>query len=274
MRQKRPLAALALGLGLLLAWTVGAYAQTPVAAAPSEPHVLVPADIVSFRVLNQPDLSMQVRVDESGEITFPYAGTMDVGGMTVEQAAALLGARLEKAGIIRNAEIVGSMTSFGSSASVLGAVNTPGLVVLDRPTTLTQLLARAGGTSQLAGTTLQLRRKTPDGGEEIREINLPELLSGKNPDLNIVVRNNDEFYVPEAPVFYLYGNVNSPGAYPMRRPLTVQQALALGGGISTIGSESRIRIKRETESGIVEVEPELHQAVQPFDTIEVPERIF
>lgn len=48
----------------------------------------------------------------------------------------------------------------------------------------------------------------------------------------------------EAGVYFLYGYVNKPGQYPLLRQLTVQQAIAAGGGIAPLGSDWRIQIKR------------------------------
>lgn len=238
------------------------------------PHQLVPADVVMFRVLNQADLDTQVRVDASGRVAFPYVGLVNVGGMTPGEAAERIGAELGKAGIVRNPEVVASMVSFGTTASVLGSVNAPGMYVLDRPTRLTQLLARAGGVSPQAGKVLKLRRTLPDGTVQASTVDIETLLDGNAPGQNMLVRNNDEVYIPEAEVFYLYGNVNAPGAYPLRRPLTVQQALAVGGGITEIGSDGRIRIQRKDGGGLREYRADLSDVVKPGDVIQVPERIF
>ncbi|SOE00777.1 SLBB domain-containing protein [Caenispirillum bisanense] len=254
---------------------VGTQAAEPGTSEAETPHVLVPSDVVVFRVLNQPDLDTEVRVDPSGRVAFPYVGLVEVSGLTTQEAADLIGRRLREAGIINRPEVVASMVGFGSTASVLGAVNSPGVYTLDRPTRLTQILARAGGVSPVAGNTITLRRTEEDGTVRVQTFDLRTLLDAPTTDQNLLVRNNDEVYIPDAPVFYLYGNVNAPGAYPIRRPLTVQQALAVGGGITEIGSESRIRIRRENAAGVVEeYRAELDDPIQPFDTIQVPERIF
>ena len=57
------------------------------------------------------------------------------------------------------------------------------------------------------------------------------------------------------PVFFLYGFVNRPGAYPLTRTLTVQQALASGGGIAELGSEWRIDIKRKPKADLKSYPP-------------------
>jgi len=79
----------------------------------------------------------------------------------------------------------------------------------------------------------------------------------------------------EAGVYFLYGYVNKPGQYPLMRALTVQQALAAGGGIAPLGSEWRLQIKRRGPDGKVIVQSaNLDDEVLPDDTIVVNERIF
>jgi protein involved in polysaccharide export with SLBB domain len=79
----------------------------------------------------------------------------------------------------------------------------------------------------------------------------------------------------EAGVYYLYGYVNKPGQYPLMRQMSVQQALSAGGGISPLGSDWRLQIKRKMPNGqTMEKSATLDEEVQPNDTIVVNQRIF
>jgi polysaccharide biosynthesis/export protein len=61
----------------------------------------------------------------------------------------------------------------------------------------------------------------------------------------------------------------------LTRPLTVQEAIAIGGGLSPLGSDWRIRIKRKAANGqTMEVPASLDDQVQGGDIIVVNERIF
>ena len=65
------------------------------------------------------------------------------------------------------------------------------------------------------------------------------------------------------------------GRYPLKSELNVQQALAAGGGISEMGSEWRIEIRRRLPTGeIVEGPVSLDDRVLPNDTVVVNERWF
>lgn len=79
----------------------------------------------------------------------------------------------------------------------------------------------------------------------------------------------------EAGVYFLYGYANKPGQYPLLRALTVQQAIAAGGGIAPLGSDWMIKIKRRGPEGYpMEFWARLDDPVEPNDTIIVNERIF
>jgi protein involved in polysaccharide export with SLBB domain len=79
----------------------------------------------------------------------------------------------------------------------------------------------------------------------------------------------------EAGVYYLYGYVNRPGQYPLLRQMTVQQAIAAGGGIAPLGTEWRIQLKRRMPDGqLMERAAKLDDDVEPNDTVVVNERLF
>ena len=57
--------------------------------------------------------------------------------------------------------------------------------------------------------------------------------------------------------------------------MTIMQALAVGGGPTPRGSESRLRLHRKTAAGVVEkLQPDLTAQVLPNDVIYVRESIF
>ena len=59
------------------------------------------------------------------------------------------------------------------------------------------------------------------------------------------------------------------------RPLTVQQAIAIAGGLTPLGTDSRMKIKRKAADGQTEEMPaSLDDEVEPNDTIIVNERLF
>ena len=109
----------------------------------------------------------------------------------------------------------------------------------------------------------------------VARVDAKALLKGNANERDLLVQNDDEIYVEEVAVYYLYGYVNKPGQYPMTRKLTVQQGLALGGGVSELGTDWFIRIRRRSPDGqVVETWVSRDDELQPNDTIVINQRLF
>ena len=258
-------------IGLLVAGLVAAlFAMTPANAAGRR---IAPSDLIQIHVLNQPELDIQARVAPDGTISYPYVGRIRAAGLTEDDIAARIRAALAKADVVKDAQVVVSVLTFGAQISVQGAVTTPGVYPLDRPTTLTEALSRAGGVTRLAWMVV-LRRRTPNG-VSVQRFDVKSILAGNPFERDIVVQNSDDIYVEEASVYYLAGYVNHPGEYPLNRKLSVHQAILIGGGIADLGSVWGLQVKRRQQDGSFMAGPiSLDDEVQPSDIIVVPERLF
>jgi polysaccharide biosynthesis/export protein len=234
-------------------------------------RVLTPQDVVTIKVVNQPDMDTTARVDTDGTISFPYVGRIRAAGLNEDQVAHAIEKQLSARQIVTEPHVLVEISTFGTQASVQGQVAAPGVYTLDRPTTLTQLLSRAGGIRDAAlGGTLTVRR-----GANIRKFDSKDVQAGRGPGADLKIANNDEVFVDLAPFYYMYGYVNKTGEFPLVRPITVQQAISIGGGLALLGSEWRIRIKRKSGDGqTYEVPASLDDQVEAGDTIIVSERIF
>lgn len=266
---------------LAFAILFGSLPLGPIAAAEnrsrsSAGRILASSDVLQITVVNQPELNTTARVEPDGTIVFPYAGRIAAAGLTEDELKERIKSALRKADVVKNPQVLVELSTFGTQVSILGAVGTPGSFVLDRPTTLTQALAKAGGLKEEAGVSDVILRRPGKHGVEQTRFNARAILSGDPSTRNFYLQNNDEIYVEQGSVFYLYGYVNRPGQYPINRPaFSVQQALAAGGGVSTLGSDGRIEIRRKTAAGaIMDVPASLDDLVEPNDTIVINERLF
>jgi polysaccharide biosynthesis/export protein len=258
-------------------WTLWLAALTVVAVVPSWAlaaggRILTQQDSVSIKVVNQPDMDTTTRVESDGTISFPYVGRIRAAGLSEDQLAHAIERQLASRQIVTDPHVLVEVSTFGTQASVQGQVATPGVFTLDRPTNLTQLLSRAGGLRDAAlGGTITVRRAR--GGSQKFDSN--DVQAGRGPGAAFQIANNDEVYVDLAPFYYLYGYVGHTGEFPLVRPITVQQAISIGGGLQTLGSEWRIKIKRKAGNGqTYEVPASLDDQVEAGDTIIVSERIF
>lgn len=263
MLTKRVIRIWTLWLGVL------ALALAASTAARAAGRVLTSSDVVTIKVVNQPDMDTTTRVETDGTVSFPYVGRIKAAGRTEDELAHAIESRLAARQIVTEPHVLVEVTSFGTQASVQGQVGTPGAYTLDRATTLTQLLSRAGGVKETGGPII-LRRNG-----SVKRFDSKDVVAGRGPGAQLLIQNNDEIYVDLVPFYYIYGYVNKTGEFPLLRPITVEQAIAIGGGLSPLGSEWRIRIKRKAGNGqTVEVPASLDDQVEPNDTIVVNERIF
>ncbi|UUZ49871.1 SLBB domain-containing protein [Massilia sp. B-10] len=82
-------------------------------------------------------------------------------------------------------------------------------------------------------------------------------------------------FVERAPRFYIYGEVQKPGAYRLEANMTVQQALSVGGGLSLRGTERGMRIKRRDGEGkVTEFAAKETDVIQIDDVVYVKESLF
>ncbi len=233
-------------------------------------RVLAKQDVVVIKVVGQPDMDTTTRVGPDGTIDFPYVGRVKAAGRSEDDLARTIEQRLASRQIVTEPHVLVETTGFGTQATVQGQVGTPGAFTLDRDTTLLQFLSKAGGLKDSAGEVIVRRNGRIIGRYDGRDI-----VTGKINADRILIRNNDEIFVDLAPFYYVYGYVGRTGEFPLIRAITVQQAIAIAGGLSPLGSESRLRIKRRAANGQTEEVPaSLDDQVQPNDTIIVNERIF
>lgn len=260
-------------IALLLAFLIAvpAWAQDK-----SSDYPLGPGDLIRIQVFQNPDLTIETRVSESGLVTYPLIGTAKIGGLTLGTAEKEIAKLLMDGGFVRQPQVnIALLANRGNQVAVLGQVNRPGRFPLETLTTrLTDMLAMAGGIAP-TGADAVVVIGTRNGKPFRKEVNIASLFLNSDVADDILLAGNDTIYVHRAPMFYIYGEAQRPGAYRIERNMTVQQALALGGGPTQRGSESRLRLDRHMPDGSVkEVSPQPNDLVQADDVIYVRESLF
>lgn len=233
-------------------------------------------DQVKINVYNHPDLNTEAQISANGTINFPLLGEVAIGGMDKAAAESKIAHLLSSRGLIPNAEVnLLVVQSRSQQVAVLGQVRKPGTYAVEGRDTLTDVLAQAGGITEKGGNHVVVLRKDKQGHLKRYQENLKRLLgtNGKPADPEIVA--NDVIYVPPAPVFYIYGEVQKPGVYRLADGMTVQQALSVAGGLSVRGTERGIRINRRGRDGKVHsIRVDLTDPVREDDVVYVKQSLF
>jgi polysaccharide export outer membrane protein len=242
----------------------------------ADDYLLGAGDVIKITVFDYPDLATETRVSESGAITFPLLGELSVTGLSVAETESLVAKQLSSQGFIKQAHVSVIVSQFVSQQiSVIGQVSKPGKYPLDKSSTITDLLAMAGGVNSTGADTAILIRKGKDGKKEARkEIDLYTLFHEGISD-NVEVFGGDIIYVPRASVFYIYGEVQRPGSYRLERNMTVAQAISVGGGLTPKGTENGVEVKRQDERGEMRMlDMEIHEQLRPNDVLYIKESWF
>lgn len=276
----------ALCLALCAGWSADARAQVPSSEPPaaavqatlaaSTDYVLAPGDLLRIQVYQQPDLSMEIRVQDNGQLSYPLIGPLSMTGLSVFDAERRIESGLREGKYLRSPQVSITVTQVrGNLVSVLGHVQRPGRFPIEKPgLRLTELLAQAGGVTAIGSDSLILMG-VRQGLAFKRKLDLPSLFDSSDLQLDPVLEHGDVVFVDRAPVVYLYGEVQRPGAVRLERQMTVLQALAAGGGPTPRGSSNRLKVTRMSASGELQTwVPDMSATLEPGDVLRIPESIF
>lgn len=251
--------------------------QTPAPqAAPAPPtkaeqdlaagYVLGPDDVVEITVLGQPEFATRARIKSNGTIQLPFIGEQKISGETALTLAPKIAEKLRSGGYYSKPVVNVEVSGFASRyVTLLGAIAQPGLQPVDRSYRLSEIIARAGGIRETGADYVTVTRA--DGQQKDYPF---ERLAAGGPNDDPEVNPGDKIYVPEAELFYIYGQVNAPGVYPLRADMTVRKAIARGGGFTAAGSAKRIKLFRNGQ----ETKVDLDMVIKPGDVFVVGERLF
>ena len=272
-----------IGLLLWATWAALAVAQGAAGAAPGGGNAVASADYklgagdqIRVQVYQNPDLTVETRVSEQGTINYPLIGNIELGGTTIGDAEKKIAAALRNGNFLKQPQVnIVMLQVRGNQVAVLGQVQKPGRFPLETTNTrVSDLLAAAGGVTPMGDDTL-IVTGTRNNQPFRKVIDIPGLFLNSRGQDDILVQGGDTVFVNKAPVYYIYGEAQRPGPYRIERGMTVQQAVAQGGGPTARGSLSRLRLTRVGPDGRqVETDARLGDPVLPNDVIFVRESLF
>jgi len=231
-------------------------------------YVIGSGDLLGVEVFDVPELSREVRVNETGFISLPLIPVkVRVAGLTTFQLQDKLAELLQSNGLVSTPQVSVSLKEQHSQPiTIIGSVKNPMVIQAIRQTTLLQVLSQAGGVSDDAGSTVILTRppSVPTGSEDSDAakvpndpqtftISLSDLLESGNSTFNIPVLGGDVVSVPRAGIIYVVGAVNRPGGFVMqndRDRMTTLKILSLAGGTTgTAKTKEAVILRKNPETG-------------------------
>jgi polysaccharide biosynthesis/export protein len=256
-------------------------AQNPAVTAE---YIVGPQDRLAITVYDEPTLTKTVTVDNDGSFDFPLVGRITAGGLSVRQITANLKKRLGPPdGFLVNPQVNIEVETYRSQVVyVNGQVRVPGAVPLKGAMTIMDVLAQAGSPTPDAGPYIEIYRKPagqgtgapidPAKASAPLRVTMEDLRNGRAQQ--ILLNDGDTVNVPKAQTFIVNGFVRTPNTYVLEGEVTVQKAIAMAGGVTERGAQSRTKIQRMVDGKLVEIKAKMTDLVLPNDTIVVPQRFF
>ncbi len=242
----------------------------------SAQYRLATGDVIRVTVFQNPDLSIEARVSETGAISYPLLGSVSIGNLTLPQAEKKIADSLKDGNFVKQPQVSILVTQVrGHQVSVLGQVGRPGRFPLElADTKLTDILATAGGVSATGADTVVLVGRR--NGQPYRaEIDLPGIFGPGRRGEDVVLQNGDVIWVERAPVIYMYGEIARPGALRLERGMSLVQALAGAGGITQRGTARGLKVHRREADGKVQIlDVQMNDSLRADDVVYVRESVF
>lgn len=216
-----------------------------------------PEDLLEISVFEDEKLNKTVRVSSQGNINLPLLGVVRVKGLTASQLEKEIRDLLAEK-YFQDPNVSVFIKEYrNQQISVIGAVQKPGVIEVSGQRTILEMLGAAGGLRDDAGQLLFLIRppafqeetsKEQKGPEEqgVRTflIDLDDLLVKGDLTLNYSLMNGDVINIPTSGKIFVAGEVRTPGGFPRGKQLTVNQAIALAGGLKAEANGSETKIFR------------------------------
>jgi polysaccharide export outer membrane protein len=228
-------------------------AQVADAAPVAESLRIGAGDLLNISVMREPDLDRRVRVRDSGEVSLPLVGDVAVQGLSAADAAKAVEKRYLDGQFLKHPDVSVFIEEFATQqVAVLGQVGKPGSYSLPAARSLIDVLAMAGGLTEIADRHITIERASHAASAEV-------FLSNRADDAleaNVQVFPGDKVVVPKAGIIYVLGDVGRPGGYVMQNEsrMTVLQAVAMAAGLNRTASADHVRLVRGKDGQFAEQE--------------------
>jgi len=223
---------------------------------------LGPGDLIEISVFDVPELSqIKLRIPNSGQVTLPLVGSFPASGATALELQSQISNHL-KTKFMHDPQVSVFVHEHKSQrVSVIGAVKQGGVFPMSGEVRLADALGLAGGISEEAGSVVYVVRrvavnsagsKSAEVEQGMTVIDLATLASGRQ-ELNLPLQAGDVVEVPRAGTFYVGGEVQKPGPFPLKGRTTLDQAAMAAGGVSPAADWDDVRLYRSRPDGTKEV---------------------
>jgi protein involved in polysaccharide export with SLBB domain len=219
-------------------------------ATPSN-YIIGPGDQIVVNIYGYQEAKYEPTVSPEGDISIPYAGSIYVAGLTIEQATSKIKSRLASAGY---SNIRTGLTKVGVSVgrirsikvTILGEVNRPGTYTLPSLATVFNALYQSGGPNEIGSMrNIQVVRN----GKTIDQLDMYDFLVNGDQSGNILLRDQDVIRIPAYSARVSFeGEVKRSGLYEVKQGESLLQVLNYAGGFTDSAYTASIKAYKTTDT--------------------------
>jgi polysaccharide biosynthesis/export protein len=167
----------------------------PKAATVDPSYVIGGQDVLDISVWKEAELTRVVPVRPDGKISLPLLNDVQAAGLTPTQLAAQITESLKK--FVTNPQVTVIVTAINSQRIyILGEVNRAGAYPLLPNMTVLQGLSSAGGFTLFANLKKIYMFRMENGKQVKYPFNYKDVINGKAPEENVVLKAGDTIVVP------------------------------------------------------------------------------
>jgi polysaccharide export outer membrane protein len=245
-----------------------------IVVAPDQDYRIGPRDVIEVRIEDATELSNTYQVNADGTFLMPYLRRIKAQDKTPEELAKFIADSLRDRYLKDPQVLVVVKQYYSHTFFIQGSVRKPGVYQMEGHPSLLTLVTVAGGLAENHGSTAfiihQVKNKkgdspanaamrsavaaksdqTPASNEDetaefiLRTVNISGLLKGRF-EQNTYVEPGDIVNIPQADVFFVAGEVNAPGSFPLADGTTLRQAIALSQGTTLNAAMGKAVIFRQ-----------------------------
>lgn len=204
-------------------------------------YIVGPEDELRVRIWGQITYSGNLRVDRSGDVYLPQAGTVHVAGLQFSELEQHLRAAISR--MYRNFDLsvdIGQIRSM--QVYVAGQARRPGAYTVSSLSSLVDALFASGGPSPQGSLRhIELKRD----GKTITDFDLYALLLHGDKSKDVKLLPEDVLYIPAAgPQVAITGSIRNPGIYELRDRETIGDLVEAAGKTTAMSAKTRISLER------------------------------
>jgi len=204
-------------------------------------YVIGPGDELAIRAWGQIDVDYRAVVDRDGRIYIPKVGNISVVGAKFENLDGLIRSAVGR--IYKNFELSVTLGALRSvQIFVVGQARRPGAYTVSSLSTLVNALFASGGPSS-KGTMRKIQLKRSN--RVVTEFDVYDLLIRGDKSKDAKLLPGDVIFIPPVgQLVAISGSINSPAIYELKDKQTLDDLVAMAGGLTTTAFGQKVLLER------------------------------